>query len=132
VTKLDVVQLLPFSNSVVLFNATGAALRKMAEEQARAQGLRTHGVLEMSGLSVEFSAQGGNVIVKNARAAGKPLEDTRIYRVASIDYVALSQWDRYLGFEPSAVTATGELLSEVVMEEIAKSKSPIHADATPR
>jgi 2',3'-cyclic-nucleotide 2'-phosphodiesterase (5'-nucleotidase family) len=132
VTKLDVLQLLPFTNSTVLFNATGSELRKLAEEQARAQRLHTHGVLEMSGLSVEFSAQGGNVIVKNVRAAGKPLDDTRAYRVVSIDYVALSQWDRYLSFEPSAVEATGELLSDVVMEEIAKSKSPIRADAAPR
>jgi 2',3'-cyclic-nucleotide 2'-phosphodiesterase (5'-nucleotidase family) len=132
VTKLDVLQLLPFSNSVVLFDATGGELRKVAEEQARAQGLRIHGVLEMSGLNVEFSVRDGRVLVTSVKARGEPLNDARIYRVASIDYVAVSQWDRYLGFEPRAVSATGELLSEVVMEEIAHARSAIHADATPR
>jgi 2',3'-cyclic-nucleotide 2'-phosphodiesterase (5'-nucleotidase family) len=132
VTKLDVLQLLPFTNGTVLFNATGNELRKLAGEQARAQGLRTHGVLEMSGLSVEFSLRNGNVSVVNVRAGGKPLDDARTYRVASIDYVAVSQWNHYLGFEPRAVNATGELLSDVVMEEIAKIHAPIRADAAPR
>jgi 2',3'-cyclic-nucleotide 2'-phosphodiesterase (5'-nucleotidase family) len=128
VTKLDVLQLLPFTNSTVLFDATGSELRKLAGEQARAQRLHTHGVLEMSGMSVEFSAHDSSVMIRNVRVGGKPLDDNRTYHVASIDYVALSQWDRYLGFEPRAVEATGELLSDVVIEEIAQSRSSIRAD----
>ena len=132
VTKLDVLQLLPFANGMVLFDATGSELRKLAQEQARAQSLHTHGVLEMSGMIVEFSARDGGVIVKNVKAGGKALDDTRTYRVVSIDYVALSQWDRYLSFEPRAVEATGELLGDVVIEEIARIRLPIRADDAPR
>lgn len=132
ITKLDVVQLLPFSNGVVLFNAAGSDLRKFALEQARAQSLHQHGVIEMSGMIVRFNVSGGDVQVKSVTVGGKALDNARQYRIVSIDYVALSQWDRYLGFEPHDVDATGEMISAVIIDEIAQTRSPIRADATPR
>jgi 2',3'-cyclic-nucleotide 2'-phosphodiesterase (5'-nucleotidase family) len=132
ITKLDVLQLLPFPNGTVIFNATGSELRKLADEQARAQALRTHGAVEMSGMTITFSQPNGTVQVRSVTVAGEPLENKRIYRVASIDYVVFSQWDRYLGFEPAGVEVTGELLSEAIIEEIAMIRSPIRADEAPR
>jgi 2',3'-cyclic-nucleotide 2'-phosphodiesterase (5'-nucleotidase family) len=132
VTKLDVVQLLPFSNSIVLFNVAGSDLRKFAMEQARAQGLHQHGAVEMSGMSVKYGARDGNVQVKSITVGGKALDDAKTYRVASIDYVALSQWNRYLGFEPSNVDVTGELISDVIIDEIAQTRTTIRTDSAPR
>jgi 2',3'-cyclic-nucleotide 2'-phosphodiesterase (5'-nucleotidase family) len=132
VTKLAVLQLLPFTNSVVLFDATPGDLRTLADEQARAQGLHTHGVLEMSGMKVTFSAHDSVVTVKNIEVDGKPLDENRSYRIVSIDYVAISQWNRHLGFKPHAVDTTGELLSDVIMDEIAKISAPIGSDDAPR
>ena len=132
VTKLDVVQLLPFSNSVVLFKTSGSELRTFAAEQANAQGLRQHGAVEMSGIILKYGVRDGVAQIKSITVGGKPLDDAKTYQVASIDYVALSQWNRYLGFEPRDVDVTGELISDVVMDEIARTKTPIRADAAPR
>lgn len=132
VSRLDVAQMLPFSNSVVTFAARGAELRKMAQEQARAQGLREHGALEMSGVTIDYRKQDGSVAVTAVDAGGVPLRDERIYRVVSIDYVAISQSDRYLRFQPREIEATGEMITDVIMDEIQRHAGPLTADGTPR
>lgn len=132
VSKLDIAELLPFSNSVVIFEARGAALRKLAIEQARAQGLHAHGALEMSGISIQYRKRGGEVEVAAVHVAGRPLQDAQAYRIVSIDYVATSQPDKYLAFQPQAIESAGELISDVITAEIQKTTGPLRADGTPR
>lgn len=132
VTKLDILQLLPFSNSVVMFQARGVDLRMMAKEQARAQALRTHGALEFSGIRIEYSRTDSDVELKAVLIGGQPLENDRTYRIVSIDYVAVSQANRYFGFVPGEIETTGQLLNDVIIDEIMKTKSPIIADSETR
>ncbi len=134
VTMLDVMELLPFSNSVVVFEATGAELMKLATEQARGAALKTHGVLEMSGMDIAYDTGADSAALRlvDSSVNGSPVDITRTYRVASIDYVAVSQWAEYLGFEPRRLEPTADLLSDVISDEIRKAKGPIVADTKPR
>ncbi len=132
ITTLDVLSLLPFENAVTTFEATGAELLLLAAEQARAQGLEKHGALEMSGLTVTYRKQGENVQVIEAKIRGGAIDPAKTYHVVTIDYVSVSQPDRYLGFVPKTQETTNLMLNEFVTNEIKNSKSAIRADATPR
>jgi 2',3'-cyclic-nucleotide 2'-phosphodiesterase (5'-nucleotidase family) len=132
VTRLKIVEMLPFVNSVVMFDAKGEDLLTVALEQARAQGLHAHGCLEMSGMSVTWAKRDGKVEIRDVRIGGQPIDPTRNYRIATIDYVAQSQWGEYLKFQPKDVQATGDVISDVVTDAIRQSHSPLHADSTHR
>lgn len=130
VTLLDVQQMLPFMNSIVTFDARGSDLKRTALEQARAQGLRRHGALEMSGMIVYFEMAGADdtVAVGEVTIGNQPIDPQRMYRVVTIDYVALGHEDRYLGFSPQNVTNTGDLINEVIADEIRNAPHMIRAD----
>jgi 2',3'-cyclic-nucleotide 2'-phosphodiesterase (5'-nucleotidase family) len=132
ITLLQVLEMLPFTNSVVTFEVTGNDLLKTAREQVRAQGLHKHGTLEMSGMTVDYSKTGDTADIVSVKIGGKPVDPNAKYRVASIDYVAQSQWEEYLGFKPADVQSTGELISDAISDEIQKTAGPIHADPAPR
>jgi 2',3'-cyclic-nucleotide 2'-phosphodiesterase (5'-nucleotidase family) len=132
VTMLQIQEMLPFENSIVTFEATGRDLMKTAFEQARAQGLHKHGALEMSGMSVEFSKNGDNAMLDKILIDGKPISPDKNYRVVSIDYVAVSQYNEYLKFKPRKLDTSSDVISDVIGDEIRKCGGPIHADATPR
>jgi 2',3'-cyclic-nucleotide 2'-phosphodiesterase (5'-nucleotidase family) len=132
ISMLDVLSLLPFENSVTTFEATGADLATFAGEQARAQGLEKHGALEMSGLTVSYRKQGDRVDVVDTKVNGSALDSLKTYHVVSIDYVSVSQADRYLGFLPRHHESTDLMLSEFVMNEIKAATAPVHADSVPR
>lgn len=126
---LDIQELMPFVNSIVLFEVTGDQLQKIACEQARAQGLRSHGALEMSGLTIEFNHSQDTVVVQQLLVNGNPVSNQKTYRAVSIDYVVQSQTEKYFGCKIVKAQGTGELLSEVITQEIQKlNGKPIHSD----
>ena len=127
VTKLHIVELLPFNNSIVAFSATGAQLQKFAMEQASAQVHREHGIVQMSGMKITYRRSGGEVESVACEVGGEALNPKRKYRIISIDYVAVSQWERYLTFEPQAIQRTSELLSDFIIKEVDKTEEPIHS-----
>ncbi|MBI5060502.1 bifunctional metallophosphatase/5'-nucleotidase [candidate division KSB1 bacterium] len=132
ITLLKVMELLPFENSAVTFDASGAQLLSIAREQALAHGCETHGVLEVSGLTVRYRKRGAEVALTEALVNGQPIDSAKSYRVASIDFVAVSQAERYLGFQPSTLQNSGQMLNEFITAEIKRARGPITADPTPR
>ncbi len=132
VTKLHIVELLPFNNSIVAFSVTGAQLQKFAMEQAHAQVHREHGIVQMSGMKITYRRSGGEVESVACEVGGLPLDFTQNYRIISIDYVAVSQWERYLTFEPQDVKRTGELLYDFIIKEVDKTGEPIRSQVEGR
>jgi 5'-nucleotidase/2',3'-cyclic-nucleotide 2'-phosphodiesterase/3'-nucleotidase/5'-nucleotidase len=45
------------------------------------------------------------------------LDPQKVYRVVSHDYI-LSQWDKYLGFEPFEVEERGDLFLDAIINQI--------------
>ncbi len=132
ITRMNVLELLPFENSIVLVQATGAELLKIAEEQCAAQGFERHGALEMSGLEIEYRKQDGRAEILRAEVNGERIEPDRMYSIASIDYVVISQPEKYFGFAPSNPDIRGEMISTVIMEEFQKATQPVLADPKQR
>ncbi|MFH1010727.1 MAG: bifunctional UDP-sugar hydrolase/5'-nucleotidase [bacterium] len=132
VTRLQIAELLPFNNGIVLFNATGAQLQRFAERQVSAHSLREHGLVEMSGMKIGYRLHGERLDTLICEIGGESFEPNRTYRVVSIDYMAASQWDRYLGFQPQDVQLTGQLLSDFVMAQVQEAEDSIHSEVEGR
>lgn len=133
ITMLNVLELLPFENSIVTFEASGRDLRGFALKQAQAHGLEEHGIVEMSGMTIRYKKPTAkSVELSDIRINQQPLDDSKNYRVASIDFVAISQADRYLGFAPQKLQTTDRMLSDFVISVIKNSKQPLSADPAAR
>ncbi|MBU1919204.1 bifunctional metallophosphatase/5'-nucleotidase [bacterium] len=132
IRKLDIVEMLPFTNSVVLFEASGEELMKTARQQARVQGEESGEILQMSGMTIKYRNDNGIITVDEVKIGGNLLVQDRLYTVVAHDYITSSQPDQYLKFLPENAYSTGELFSSVVIEEIENSSQPLSADARPR
>lgn len=132
VRKLDIVELLPFVNSVTAFDATGAELQIFAERQAAAQMSGKQETLQMSGIEISYVNDQGTARDIVPLVAGTRLEAERVYRGISIDYVLISQADKYLGFAPRNLQPTGVVFSDFVIAELLKSTAPVAPSIEPR
>jgi len=125
VRKLDCLELMPFVNSVTLFEATGADLQTFATRQAEALLADDREILQMSGLEIQFDASGRAAENVTVLVNGSPIEPDRAYRGVSIDYVLVSQAEKYLGFTPRNLEGTGVLFSEFLMQAFASATQPL-------
>lgn len=79
VTMESIYEILPFENSLCVLTMKGTAMKHLFEDMAM------HGGEGVSGVRLEISADGK---LLKASIGGKPVEDERMYTVATIDYLA--------------------------------------------
>ncbi len=89
ITRRDIIAELPFGNRVVTLDISGADLRR-AIENGLAQLPNASGRFpQVSGLTIEADAsRPAGARVMSIRVGNAPLEDSRIYRVATNDFLA--------------------------------------------
>lgn len=128
VSRANVLDALPFMNSIVTVELTGAQVREVLE-----QGLSLErGLVQVSGIQATYDLgrPAGKRLV-SARVAGKPLDGARSYRVATNSFVA-EGGDLYRTFLEGRNPVNGKaLLSELVMDWL-KAKGPAKAPSTGR
>ncbi len=92
ITKRDIRGLLPFTNTVVLLELTGEALRAALERSVDELPRPTGHFLQTSGLAFPVDlAQPAGRRVGAITVGGRPLDPGGRYRVATLDYLARSQ-----------------------------------------
>lgn len=117
ITKLDIVEILPFSNYLIKFTCTGEQLIKFILENAEASVHETHGILQVSGLSYAYRVEAGKkVTIISANINGSDIHPERTYTGVSLDYVLIGQEMQYLKFQPKSVENLGVLISDAVIE----------------
>lgn len=124
-SRRDLFQLLPFQNSLVAFELTGAEL-----ERCLRGGIlgREAAKLEVSGLSLEVTLDDeGRAVALGIEIGGAPLDREARYRVATNSYLAgggdrLFELDREL-----EVLDTGLLLRELLERDLRESAGPFAA-----
>ncbi|OGC96288.1 MAG: hypothetical protein A2W25_03975 [candidate division Zixibacteria bacterium RBG_16_53_22] len=122
VTKMDIHEILPFDNSVVTFTLTGNELIKIAEHNIGLEQGSYQGSLQLSGLSYIWRGDSAHVELVEVRVGGAPVEPDRGYSVASIDYVANANADKYFGIPvTSEIKQTGLGLTEIIVEAVEKA-----------
>ncbi len=116
VTNGDVLDALPFLNSLVVCEMTGAQIREVLE-----QGLSLErGLIQVSGLraTYDMSRPAGKRLVE-FRIGDSLVDDKRLYRVATNSFVAQGG-DLYQTFLSTKQVDSGKSLSDVVMDYFRK------------
>ena len=113
---------LPFSNTVVNVDLTGADLAAIIDRAACVNGR-----LHMSGVVVSFRFDNGAPnCVRSIAVGGAPLASTRTYHVATIDYLLLGG-DGHTGFAKGTNVIYGDVEVDVVAAYITA-----HSPVSPR
>jgi len=99
ITEMDIKEMLPFSNRIVAFQCTGEQLLTLVNTNTYAEVSRKFEILQVSGLSYAIQKSSGKAT--DIMVNGSPLDINQTYRGISVDYVAVSQANRYFGFTPT-------------------------------
>jgi 2',3'-cyclic-nucleotide 2'-phosphodiesterase (5'-nucleotidase family) len=113
---LDIYEILPFENEVCLFRVRGRQLLEILRNNARAQVEGQHGILQVSGLRYRFRTTPQGVEILEARVGEEPVDPEATYVGASVDFVVLSQAEKYFGFVPEGIERLGTRLRDLVLE----------------
>ncbi len=122
VKVLDIREMLPFDNELMVFECSGDELLTMIRRNA--QGVADGGGtgLQISGLRYAWRpGPTGAVVIEKAEVGGRPLERTRTYRVASPDY-SVTHSDHAFGFEPHKVRSLNVTVTQVVTDAVRKAR----------
>lgn len=127
ITKRDVRELLPFSNTVSLLEVTGEALRAVLERSVDELPRGTSHFLQTSGLEVTVDpARPPGQRIAAVTIGGRPLDPAGRYRAATVDYLARGR-DGYPKLAAARVLLgpeDGPSLIETVLDGLARGRSP--------
>jgi len=122
IKKLDIKNILPFSNSITKFTVTGEELLKLIRNNAMSATTQSSGILQVSGLKYEWKTdENDSVVVLKALVNNVPINPEQTYQGATVDFV-ITNAEKYLGFTPSEVFDLMMPLTEVVMKAIEEQK----------
>lgn len=132
-TKLDIHEVLPFGNTLVVHQVPGTSLRAIILANARAAETNAYGILQVSGIEyryrlaavVEPNGDNKSVELVSVLVAGKPLADDRIYTVAMPDYVSAMGEVFLAGADLGPRVETGEILADIVIQSLAQGDAVI-------
>ena len=119
VKRMDIWEILPFSNYVVTFEATGDQLLRLIGNDVDEHIQKGSSLYQISGLSYAFrrTADGRGELVE-ARILDAPIDPAKIYRGATVDFV-MDQWRQNFMFQN--VRTTPSLIADLLIEHIEKN-----------
>ncbi|PWB89200.1 bifunctional metallophosphatase/5'-nucleotidase [Methylocystis sp. MitZ-2018] len=123
-TRKDIAKELPFNNQLVTLALTGADLRAALENAVWLIGKDAGRFAQISGarIVVRREAVPGSRLV-SIEVGGKPLDDTKLYKLATIDFLARGK-DGYVALargKPLVSNLEGPLLTNVIIDAIEKA-----------
>lgn len=130
VTAGNLLETLPFDNTLVVGELTGKQLREALEHGVSEYEKEAGRFVQVSGLSYSVAPSNpagsriGAISVRNASGRWEPLRPETVYRVATVDYIA-EGGDGYAAFKTLKWQYTGRSQSEIVYAHIAAA--PVQA-----
>ena len=121
ITKMDISEILPFDNKIVTFDVTGGELIKIAAHNIGLETDSYQGSLQLSGMTYSWSNHDGQPKVLDLKVNGIPVDPEKIYTATSIDYVAITNADKYFSFSPQNIKQTDLGLTQLVTEAVQKA-----------
>jgi 2',3'-cyclic-nucleotide 2'-phosphodiesterase/3'-nucleotidase len=116
ITKGDLYAVMPFDNTIVTMELTGAEVKQAIEE-----GLRSGRVTQQSGLKFTFDPglPAGTRVTAIALTDGSPLEPTKTYKVAANNFMASGGDDYYTLARGRNLQDTGIVIRQAMEEYVA-------------
>lgn len=121
ITRGDLYNVFPFGNAIVQFNVTGQDLVGLLLRNAAAALHGRHPVMQLSGIDLRWRVRAGAPEIVDARVAGKAIDHTAVYSLATNSYIA-GQWAYNLGFEPKDVTVNEVTVYEAAVKRVEESE----------
>lgn len=123
-TRKDIAKELPFNNQLVTLELSGADLRAALENAVWLIGKDAGRFAQISGarIVVRRDAVPGSRLV-SIEVGGKPLDDAKLYKLATIDFLARGK-DGYVALthgRPLVSDLEGPLLTNVIIDAIEKA-----------
>ncbi|MBN2001532.1 bifunctional metallophosphatase/5'-nucleotidase [candidate division KSB1 bacterium] len=116
ISKLDMFEILPFTNYVVTFSCLGSQVISLLEKNLNAQHAEEYAILQLSGINARYKIDNGQVRVLSATINGRAVEPGARYLGASVDFIIVDQRENFLGFEPLQVNPMDKLITDVLIE----------------
>ena len=113
--KLDIIEMLPFNNTLTTFELSGRELLELLQFSANIAAITGGQELQFSGLSYGYRVIENGAELVDPRVGGEEIDPDRIYKLGTIDFILFSQADTYFGFVPSNGKDLTVLLSQVVI-----------------
>jgi 2',3'-cyclic-nucleotide 2'-phosphodiesterase (5'-nucleotidase family) len=118
ISQGDVLTELPFGNRIVVLEISGADLKRAIENGLSRLPGASGRFPQVSGISVEFApARDAGSRITSMRVGGAPLDESRTYRVAVLDYLARGGDDYAMLTNARRITPDNDaplLINEVV------------------
>jgi 2',3'-cyclic-nucleotide 2'-phosphodiesterase (5'-nucleotidase family) len=116
ITAKDVTNILPFPNTIEVWEVTGEQLRTYLRDSVRPLPGRfgAQPAIQVSGLSYEWTGHDGRSSVSNVFVGGVPLDTAKTYRVATNDFVA----GRSVIGEGERILRTGQFQGPYTVERL--------------
>jgi 5'-nucleotidase / UDP-sugar diphosphatase len=125
ITLLDIHQMLPFANTLVVVDLAGADLRRIAQANAQAAAAGSYGILQIAGLAYAYQERDGAVELAEVTVGGEPLRDDRTYSVALPDYVAVMSRVYLAGVTLPPYREVGGNLCDAMVDAVRSTRGPI-------
>jgi len=121
-TKLDIIEILPFKNYLSTFEISGEDLLSLMTFMAEKSVKSNRHDLQLSGISYKYKTNDKGVELIEPKVGGSYVIREKIYKAGTIDFVSDSQPLLYLGLMPSNIEHLNLLLSDAVMKHAKDSK----------
>ncbi len=119
ITALDIHEMLPFANALVVAELTDRQLAAVIQKNADTAVGGKHGILQVSGISYTYrrAPDGETAEVLEILVGGQPLAAGGVYRVAMPDFVAMMA-NVYLNIEMPPVEDTGITMAAAAIRSV--------------
>ncbi|MCB5287271.1 MAG: bifunctional metallophosphatase/5'-nucleotidase [Candidatus Cloacimonetes bacterium] len=117
ITLKELHDYIPFGNTVALFSCSGQDILSAYARNISIAQERPYDIMTVSSPSW-FSQESSTSNESSAFMIGnEKLDPQRIYRVVTHDYI-ISQWDKYLDFQPQDIDETGTLFLDAIIRQV--------------
>ena len=119
ITKMDIMEILPFTNYVATFSCSGRELRNILQRDTEASINNSYGLFQISGIDYSYSVRhDSSVKIVDMKMNGEPIDPEKIYTGTSVDFVIHNLLDDY---QLNNIKVTSKLISDVVIDYIEKN-----------
>ncbi len=119
ITKMDVLEILPFSNYLTTFECSGQVLFDILQNDIQGSIKNSYGLLQISGITYAFNVDDENsATIQSMRINGQPIDPNAAYTGTTVDFVMSNLQERY---EISNIQNTPDLISDVVIDYLLKN-----------
>ncbi len=115
----DMMEMLPFTNYIVVFSCYGKDLSAFISHNLKLMQTKEYDIVQSFNLRWPDSLDADSLRLEDILVGGRPIEAERVYRVVTHDYLA-GQADKYLKFEPFDLIHTQDLILDVMLRQLEK------------